>query len=156
MSTVFFWIYEDLGSKESVVRGQWSVVKRQRTDDRRQKAALEKESGGKNIKTLLPFWLLAFRVGPVTVPVICYRSDYFSYYTVVIPDESDCGGRDPVSTGLPLFPWIPDIHLRRIQEWRDYLSIPQQKIPSPPSGGRGLGWGGVTKKRAGINPAPTS
>jgi len=26
----------------------------------------------------------------------------------IIPDESDCGGRDPVSSGLPLFPWIPD------------------------------------------------
>jgi hypothetical protein len=22
----------------------------------------------------------------------------------IIPDESDCGGRDPVSSGLPLFP----------------------------------------------------
>jgi hypothetical protein len=31
----------------------------------------------------------------------------------VIPDESDCGGRDPVSSGFPLFPWIPDIHLRQ-------------------------------------------
>jgi hypothetical protein len=43
------------------------------------------------------------------VPAICFPGDYFSYYTIVIPDESDCGGRDPVSSGLPLFSWIPDI-----------------------------------------------
>jgi hypothetical protein len=43
----------------------------------------------------------------------------------VIPDESDCGGRDPwfdrlttlsAVEGVSLFPWIPDIHLRRIPE----------------------------------------
>jgi hypothetical protein len=45
-----------------------------------------------------------------------YPGYHFSYYTIVIPDESDCGGRDPVSSGFPLFPWIPDIHLRRIPE----------------------------------------
>ena len=46
----------------SVVRGQWSVAKGYKREDRRQMA------GGKNIKTILPSWLLASRVGPVSVP----------------------------------------------------------------------------------------
>jgi hypothetical protein len=37
----------------SVVRGQWSVAKGYKREDRRQMA------GGKNIKTILPSWLLA-------------------------------------------------------------------------------------------------
>jgi len=37
MSTIFLRIFEDLGSKESVVRGQWSVVKRQMTGGRKQR-----------------------------------------------------------------------------------------------------------------------
>ena len=36
----------------SVVRGQWSVAKGYKREDRRQMA------GGKNIKTILPSWLL--------------------------------------------------------------------------------------------------
>lgn len=32
------------------------------------KGVRSQNSGGKNIKTLVPFWLLASRVGPVTVP----------------------------------------------------------------------------------------
>ncbi len=33
-----------------------------------------------------------------------YPGHHFSYYTIVIPDESDCGGRDPVSSSSFVYP----------------------------------------------------
>jgi len=55
----------------------------------------------------LQIFSYAYLLAPQKSPLCLETMSQFAER--VIPDESDCGGRDPVSSGLPLFPWIPDI-----------------------------------------------